>query len=246
MPKARKKFNYPPLKEVAYEVIFQPKLKIIEKLADFQDAIAGEYPHIGEEQLVPFPMPAQPLSNNIRQRYVFENLERTRIIRVAIDRFNIVEKNYDSFISFSKELRKLWGVFIKEMGDIKAKRIGLRYINELKIPYSKGNANICKYVKPYYNEKMFKGQNIIGMNIEARVQEHDESMTIRSGILRDETIDSNRYLIYSLDYDCYQQGEKLPGNPTKQLKKYHDLIENRFLSDIEPSYKTYIETGDWL
>jgi len=202
MPEARKKLTHPPLKEVAFEVIFQPKLKIMENLANFQEAISDEYPHIGEEQLIPFPMSPQGLSSKIKQIYVFENSDHTRLIRITIDRFNIVEKKYDSFISFSKELKRLWGVFSREMGDIKAKRIGLRYINELTIPYSNGKLNISKYVKPYYNEKMFKGHDIIGMNIEARVQEQDKSLTIRSGILRHEIRDSNKHLIYSLDYDC--------------------------------------------
>jgi len=42
------------------------------------------------------------------------------------------------------------------------------------------------------------------------------------------------------------KGEKLPDNPTQQLKKYHDMIEDKFLSDIELPYKKYMETGDWL
>jgi len=246
MPKS-KKFAYPPLQEVAFEVSFLPKLKVFDNLSDFQETIANDYPHIGEEQVVSLPMPLQvrDLADRVKQRLVFENSSKTKMIRISVSSFNFVEKSYDSFTSFSKELKSLWRRFQNKMGDFSINRIGLRYINRLLLPCTNGAVDVTQYTNPYYDVARFEGTDIKTIQIEARLVEKDKYLNVRSGILGEESRDGQRFAIYLLDYDCYEQAQKISASPTSRLNSYHSLIERRFLVDIKKPYKNYMKEGIW-
>lgn len=246
MPKT-KKFAFPPLEEVAFEINFLPKLKVFDNLSDFQEEISNNYPNISEEQLFPLQQPGQPPEyvDRLKKRLIFENLKKTRMVRISLISFNFVERSYDSFAQLSKEIKALWKIFSEKIGKVSINRIGLRYINKLRIPIEKDDSDIINFIKPYYDSGRFNGYNIRTITIEARTFKKDINISIRSGIIGNEIKNGNKSIIYLLDYDCNQMGANLSGNPTNRINKYHSLIEKKFLSDIEDKYKYYMENGRW-
>ncbi len=246
MPKT-KKFAYPPLEEVAFEITFLPKLKVIDRISDFQDKIARSYPHVSVEQLMARigPMGMQELKDRAALRYSFENSDRTSLLRVSVQSFNYVDKSYDSFNVFSKNVTDLWAKFEKEMGRPTAIRVGLRYINKLRIPLSGRVAKVSEFTKPYYDSTMLPPSEIRTVNVEARVKRKGKLLTIRSGIQGEDSTDDGRFLVYLLDYDCYQESDNIKLELNKLLNSLHSVIEAQFLADVEKPYKKFMDRGSW-
>lgn len=246
MPKT-KKFVYPPLEEVAFEVSFLPKLKVIDNLSDFQEKIVRAYPHVSVEQLVAGigPMALQELKDRAALRYSFENAERSSLLRVSVSNFNYVDKKYDSFTVFSKNVTDLWAKFKGKMGSPAVTRVGLRYINKLRIPLSDNVANVSEFTKPYYDSTMLPPSEISTVKVEARVKRKGKLLTIRSGILGEDSTDDGRFLVYLLDYDCYQESDNIRLELKKLLSSLHSVIEAQFLADVEKPYKEFMDRGTW-
>lgn len=246
MPKT-KRFAYPPLEEVAFEITFLPKLKVIDKVSDFQDKIARSYPHISVEQLLPAigPMEMQELKDRAALRYNFENAEKTSLLRVSVRNFNYVDKKYDSFAVFSKNVTDLWNKFKREMGPPAATRAGLRYINRLRIPLGDSAAKVSEFTKTYYDSTMLPPSEIRTVKVEARIKRKGKLLTIRSGILGEDSTDEGRFLVYLLDYDCYQECDNGNLELNKLLKSLHSVIEAQFLADVEKPYKEFMDRGTW-
>lgn len=246
MPKL-KKYAFPPLEEVAFEITFLPKLKVIDKISDFQDTIARSYPHISIEELFTTigPMEVQQLKDRAALRYTFENAEKTSVLRVSVRNFNYVDKKYDSFAVFAKDVLDLWDKFTTEMGPPVATRAGLRYINKLKIPAGESPVRVSDFTKPYYDSEMLSPSEISSVKVEARIERKGKLLTIRSGILGEESTDKGRFLVYLLDYDCYQECGSEVLDLNELLEPLHSVIEAQFLADVEKPYKEYMEKGDW-
>lgn len=233
-------FAFPPLVEVAFEITFAPRLKVREKLSDFQDKIVKDYPSFEAE--LP-PITGASLPENLQERYKFQTTSAKRFIRVAIDRFNIVEQQYASFQSFSGEVLKKWGILDQLIGPITPTRIGLRYVNKLLIRSRKDSFNLNKYVKPYHDTGKFEDDDVASVRQEARILRDGCHLSIRSGIAGYEEQPSS--LVYILDYDCYREGEEIRGTIQAQLKKLHSIIETQFLNDLKDPYIKYMRTGKW-
>jgi len=241
-----KKLIKPPLNNVAFEINFAPKLKILEGLADFQDAISTEYPEFAEEQLLtPLPSSEGGKTEKLRRHFLFENNEKTRLLRISIINFNFIESQYKSFNDYSGQVNNLWSKFYKIVGDLKITRAGVRYVNYLTIPIERKGINIEKYVKPYFVSSRLQEKELKSIYVETRTVNNGLHMTIRSGIRDDLKIDGKHYVRYLLDYDCYQHDLAMPIDIKQILGIYHRAIEELFLSDIKEDYKAFMESGKW-
>jgi uncharacterized protein (TIGR04255 family) len=243
--KKSSKFKYPPLVEVAFEISFIAKLKVLDKISDFQDKIAKYYPNISSEELLGFkiPGPSSELMDKFRTRFIFENLDKSKMVRIALNSFNFIEKSYDSFSKLHNDIKESWDAFFSTIGDISIDRIGLRYINKLKIPVKYNIKEISDFIVPYYDKGRFNEYDINALIIDARLAGENSNLNIKSGIIGKDSDENKTYTIYLLDYDCSKLGKKLNGDPINELKNFHTAIENRFLHDIKEPYKIYMKTG---
>ncbi|HWR83431.1 MAG TPA: TIGR04255 family protein [Candidatus Deferrimicrobium sp.] len=245
-------FSHAPLEEVAFEISFFPKLKIVEKLADFQDRLATTYPQLGEEYAFRSPDAGRDsgIIDTMKKRFSLTNPEGTRAVRLSIISLNVVERKYESFNRLKDEIIQIWNWFCDTVKDIKAQRIGLRYINRLRIPLPCDLTKLQDITRLYFAPSRFENEEEIHViNQEATVKRKDTLLTIRSGILGVETdlqANNKQQLIYLLDYDSSFQlkGETVTSLDQK-LDLLHDTVESQFLNDVLPSYKEYMETGQW-
>jgi len=82
--KKGEKFDYPPLREVAFEINFDAKLMIERDIANFQNQIIEDFPEFSDEFAISTAFP-EGLPENIRKqmsgnRYVFENKQRSNAV----------------------------------------------------------------------------------------------------------------------------------------------------------------------
>jgi len=241
-------FKNIPLEEVAFEVQFAPKLKVIDGLSDFQDSIGIDYPSITQEHMISLPLATNPadLSDPLAARWVFENEEDKRLVRVTARSFNFVDKKYVSFTNFSSEIARLWNQFNTSAGTIRnVQRIGLRYINRLQLPFKGGLSDIEKYTLPYFSIERFKDLETATVRMEARVTKDDTRMTIRAGFLGVDKIESEDFIVYMLDYDAYLDAAQIANEPMEYLPRLHDLVEAQFLTDVTGPYRQFMEKGVW-
>lgn len=242
------KFQYVPLEEVAFEVQFAPKLKVIDKLSDFQDSIGVDYPSLNQEHMVSLPLVANPvdLSDKLAARWVFENEDKMRLVRLTARSFNFVDKRYVSFADYSREVEHLWNQFELNAGAVKnVQRIGLRYINRLQFPFKDGFGDIAEYTLPYFSIDRFKDLEPATVRMEARVTKDDTRMTIRAGFLGVDKIEAEDFIVYMLDYDAYLDAAQIAEEPMSYLSRLHDLIEEQFLTDTDGPYRAFMEKGVW-
>lgn len=234
-------YSHPPLKEVAFEVKFNPRLKVMSSIAEFQEKIADEYPEISKQLLVPRTEDSVP---GVGEILLFENEKRSRIIRVAVDTFGFIVKDYNTFSEYDSERTRLWDLFEDRTGKSKMKRIGLRYINQLRFPYP--DVDFRDHVKLHHREEAIRQDDELARAmVEVRLKREGVRFTIRAGVRGLNTDDKSTYLDYLLDYDCFQWSEDFRDTSRLEVSKYHDIIEDQFESDIRDSYREFMRTGKW-
>jgi len=239
-----KKFRFPPLVEVAFEVRFKPKLKIAKGIPDYQDAISKKFPsyhklnEASDQQ-------AGGIDDGTGCIWVFESQTKKRKVRISEERFNVVVQDYASFAEFSVEIRSLWAKLKKIAGDLSYTRVGLRYINHLFLPMD-GEKHQCEvYTNLHYDQERFEQDTIERIFLEGRLRMKATNLTVRSGIMGIRETETDRETAYLLDYDCYQDETSLTGEPESKLVPYHKIIETRFLSDLKEPYLEYMRRGEW-
>lgn len=229
------KFKYPNLSEVAFQVSFHPKLKVNDCISSFQEDIVGTYPNLVREAN------AMDAPNMM---YVFNTRTASRFVRIAINNFNLVEKEYKSFESFSGEALKLWNIFIGRIGEVAIERIGLRYVNRLSLPFAKG-AKTSDFINNYYSEEKLEIDELQLLKQESLVFRKDRFLTIRAGIAGKIMKDNTEHIVYILDYDCFRNEDQVSNDISKHLSDLHQTIEIQFLSDVGDRVLSYMRSGKW-
>ncbi len=242
-------FTHPPIDNVVLEIKFLPKLKIVDRLSDFQESIFRMYPVFSEEVLVPFQRPSIDIEGKrYMVRYFFQNEHESKGIRIAPDVFNFGTSNYLSFRNLKEETTDLWNTFEKTAGELVIKRIGLRYINKLKFPLKNGLSDIDIYTRPYFSTDRIGIDELRRCSLELRLKIEDKELTVRSGLENVVSENERPFAIYLLDYDCFimePNCQKLSDSLPDIVTGFHSLIENWFLADLKEPYFEYMRTGKW-
>jgi len=246
--KKGEKFEHPPLREVAFEINFDAKLIIEENIAKFQDQIIEDFPEYSDELAISTVLP-EGLPENLKaqiggKRHVFENKKRTKMIRVSNSKFNYIVKDYQDFENYLKEVQRYCKNFCDLNAIKKFNRIGLRYINNIAIPSKNGTYNITDYVKPVIQMDRFDQKELITFISEIRLRKVTRKLSLRTGLVAEGKWDANeRVGIYALDLDCYSDSESEPSNLEKNIRDFHGLIEDEFLSSLTDKYVNIMRTG---
>lgn len=229
------KFKCPLLSEVAFQISFHPKLKVNDSISRFQEELVDSYPRLERE-----PIPLD--ESNIL--YTFNTRTGERFVRIAINNFNLVEKKYESFKSFSAETMRLWNLFVEHIGKVAIERIGLRYVNRLYLPFTKGSKT-SDFINNYYSEEKLIIEELQLLKQESLVFRKDRYLTIRAGIAGKIIKDKKQHIVYILDYDCFRNEDQVSNDISKHLDELHKTIEEQFLSDVGERVLSYMRSGTW-
>jgi len=222
-------FPNPPLVEVAFEVRFAPLLKVERQLPEFQEHIASEYPMLGEEQ--------RKVDNQKVKSFEFKTTDQGKTIRISLRSFSFLSQKYEKFERYKEELTGHLESFCDSVGVKKVTRVGLRYINNIRLSAQNGSYPVSKFVRPLIDTERIDLESLLNLQMQVTLQLELNQFSIRTGLfpLPTETSDVPS-AIYLLDYDCYVLRESDLSEITDLLDQFHDHIQRQFLQDLTPTY----------
>lgn len=241
--------KFPPLREVAFEINFAPHLRVEDKIADFQDEIKADFPNYVPEIVLRLPVGA-PLPSRRREEqpvqpiktHTFVTLDGQRTLKVSTVNLNLLVLNYLHFDDYLSSASKGLNAALDKFQLREIFRIGLRYINFIKVQRVDGYFNFKKYVRPFLTDEIEK--NTDTFLVEVSELHESKKLTIRTGLPEFSADSEGRD--YLLDFDCFSDRKQTLGPIGPILTDFHDTIEQRFHKAVTEGYLNYMRTGQWL
>lgn len=222
-------FKKPAVREVACEVRFAPRLRIVPEVWRIQDKLAEAYPQVGEETV-------PQADGRLLGTYVFASRSDQRLIKVSQENFLVVFNTYTTFEDFKAEVTKRVQDFAKEFEVRTFHRMGLRYVNHLEIPAADGIRLLQRYVNAPVDFHRFDLESIEQFLTEFRLKAGPHKLTVRGALIQVPT--NVQSLLYILDLDCYTIGSRGSTSLSGLLDEFHYYIQVQFLEHVREEYKS--------
>ncbi len=216
-------FPRPPLREVAFELRFSPRLRVQAEIWRLQDQLVSKYPEVGKESAI------QP-NGAVIDVAVFQHPAESRVIKVSYQNFLIAFTRYTRFEDFKEEVANRTEQFCSVFEIDALTRVGLRYVNEIVLP-SAEPSSLFTYVRPTVSFDRFPIDLLEQFAVELRSHYKDHLVTVRSallpGVLR----------TYVLDIDCHTSTVTAVRDCPALLDQFHHSAQTLFLDHITEEYK---------
>jgi len=235
-------FKRAPLVQVICQVRFPPILEIgKEAPAEFQKRIRNDYPTLEMMDAV-----AVSSSGDMERASVgtlttvwkFSDVSHNWTVSLSSAFVSLDTKDYSSFETFSEKFQKPWKA-AQDCYDLSTlTRIGLRFINRLRITPGENPAKywagrINPALAGYLGTELMQG-GVSQSQHEIRLQGDDYQLTIRHGLERKGD--------YRLDYDCYTDAPTRPDGTESLLARFNDILyrifrwslSERLFNELEP------------
>lgn len=223
-------FPRPPLREVAFEVRFSPRLRISAEIWKLQDKLVGIYPSVGKEN------PIQA-NGTILDVSVFQNPADFRVIKVTAQSFLIAFTRYSNFEEFKKEVLDRTTEFCSSFGIRSFTRVGLRYVNEILLEGS-DPASLLRLVRPVLNFDRFPIDFVNQFAVEMRTHYKEHLMTLRSALI------PGNPSTYVLDIDSHLTHAVSIEQYPNLLDEFHDSAQRIFLDHITEECKSRMRSQE--
>lgn len=220
-------FPRPPLREVAFEIRFAPRLRVNAELWKIQDKLVEEYPNVGSESVL------QP-NGGVININLFQNSVTGRVIKVSQENFVLAFTRYNRFEDFKDEISKKVKQFCEEFDVTTLIRIGLRYVNNIVLPASHRTSSLLQYVRPLIDFERVKLDAVEQFVSEIRLRYRNHMATLRGALLA--PLEDGRR-IYVLDIDCHSDRQHGAVEITSLLDAYHRSAQIIFLDHITDELK---------
>jgi len=247
MPSYRKNF----LTKVIARVDFQPILIIGEENpTQFQDALRQTFPRLEVSQTLQIKADkAQNANIAMRKLPTVWNLKdksEENKIDLSSNYIALSCFKYTAFDKFNSTLINIYNKFNEIYKPSIIKRIGLRYINEIKLdgdPFDWTNL---------INENLFSSLNAFSakrnkisraMN-QVHFQDEDSRLVFQFGIFNSEFPNTIVKREFILDYDCISEEEREPADVLPEFTKFNARITDLFEMNIEDGLRKEMGEGD--
>lgn len=231
----QKVFPNPPVREVAFEIRFNPLLKVQRDVADFQERIVRGYPSYSRERLL--------IDADEVDAWRFTSEDGAHTIRLSERSFGFITNRYSSFENYKSELLARLAVFTDVFAVKIVKRVGLRYINNIPVEIDSGQRLLSEYVNPLIDLQRFRVEELTRFACEVRLRKDKGNLTIRTGLINippGVTGTVQRGSVYILDLDFYDEREL--AIPTSELlDEFHREIQDEFLAHLKEEYLRIME-----
>lgn len=221
-------FPHPPLREVAFEIRFAPRLRVNAELWKIQDEIVNEYPVLSIEQLLQSNGTISPIN-------VFQNPNAARAIKISQENFVVAFTKYIRFEDFKEEVIRKTNQFAEKFDVSSLSRVGLRYVNNIMLPGTGKTSELLRYVRPLVDFDRVSADDVQQFITEVRLQQSQHLVTLRGALLPPF---EGGQRVYVLDVDCHSNGPHNSKEIPKLLDIYHDSAQIFFLDHITEEYKT--------
>jgi uncharacterized protein (TIGR04255 family) len=221
-------FPSPPVREVAFEIRFSPRLRIVPEVWRIQDRLSELYPQIGEENT---PQP----DGRVVRTYVFANPADRRLVKVSQENFVIVFNAYSNFEDFKAEVISRTADFSREFEVRTYQRVGLRYVNHIEVSAGGGIHQLRRYLNIPIDFERFDPDSVEQFLSEFRLGVGSHKLTVRGAMIPVPA--SSQQLLYILDLDCYSVGHFESASLPALLDEFHHEIQVQFLMHTREEYK---------
>lgn len=222
-------FPNPSVREVAFEVRFAPRLRVVPEIWRVQERLAETYTEVAEENA---PQP----DGRVLQVYVFSNPTARRLAKVSQENFVVIFNHYTSFEDFKGEALARVEDFASQFEVRTYHRVGLRYVNHIELPAQGGVQLLQKYVNVPINFQRFDPNLIDQLLTEFRLRAGSHKITVRGALIQVPT--KAQQLLYILDLDCYGLGFFSADALPTLLDDFHQHIQVQFLEHIREEYRS--------
>jgi len=220
-------FPRPPLREVAFEIRFAPRLRVNAELWKIQDEIVNEYPVLSIEQLLQSNGTISPIN-------VFQNPNAARAIKISQENFVVAFTKYTRFEDFKEEVIRKTNQFCEKFDVSSISRVGLRYVNNIMLPGSGKTSELLRYVRPLIDFDRVRVDDVQQFVTEVRVQQSQHLVTLRGALLAPF---EGGQRVYVLDVDCHSNEPHTSQEIPQLLDIYHDSAQVFFLDHITEECK---------
>jgi uncharacterized protein (TIGR04255 family) len=226
-PELDEVFPRPPLREVAFEIRFAPRLRVNAELWKIQDEIVEEYPALSMEQVV-------QASGTLLPVNVFQNPNAARAIKISQENFVVAFTRYTRFEDFKAEVIAKTKRFCEKFDISTVSRTGLRYVNNFIVPGSGKTSEILRYVRPVVDFDRLDADEIQHFVTEVRMRQRGHLVTLRGALLA--PLEGGQR-VYVLDVDCHNSEPHSSRDIPKLLDTYHETAQLFFLDHVTEEYK---------
>lgn len=220
-------FPRPPLREVAFEIRFAPRLRVNAELWKIQDEVVNEYPNVGTESVL------QPASGMLTVN-VFQNPIAARVLKISQENFVVAFTKYSRFEDFKEEVITRTNQFCSKFDVSSLLRVGLRYVNNIVIPATEKSSDLLRYVRPLIDFERVSIESVDQFVTEVRLAQKNHLVTVRGALLA--PLEGGRR-VYVLDTDCHSQEPHTAAEIPDLLDLFHESAQMFFLDHVTEECK---------
>ena len=221
-------FPRPSVSEVACEIRFAPRLRVIPEVWRIQEELAESYPEVMEETV-------PQADARLVPTFVFANSALKKTIRISQENFVFITNIYSSFEEFKSEALTRIFAFAENFDVSSFKRVGLRYVNNIALEGNDQIGLLRRYVNVPVDLDRFDVSRVEQFLTEFRLKgAQGHRITFRGAFLRIPNASDARFI---LDLDSYSQEVTPRDQLDTLLDEFHHEIQTQFLTHITNEYK---------
>jgi len=218
------------------------------KLKELQKEIRSDFPILQERKAPVFNL-------NLDQSQKFEaktgeiltwilsDRDSTRNVSIEENNLTLEFGEYSSFQDFFSKIKLVLDTLFKIFPDIISTRVGLRYVNQIKIN-EEDPFDLSKYI----NENLIKSLDFFGTNpplsryiCSTEIKELDFNMIFKFGISNSLYPSKIIKKEFVLDYDCFTLDTLEKEDILRSIEKFHKKIKEFFEKSIKNDLRTIME-----
>jgi uncharacterized protein (TIGR04255 family) len=219
------------ISKVIARVDFQPILKLKQEPVDFQEIIREQFPRFSQKESIDISIkPGEvPIPTKI-PTWQFTSKEKTDQISLNYQMITLNMKKYVNFESFFLKIELMYNTFNNIYHPSIIKRIGLRFINEIKLKGNpldwdgivNNNLYCITNAFPDLSTSLTRAMSQLHISLE------DHSITFQFGIFNSEYPNIITQREFILDYDCASKDESEPEGVLSKFRLYYEDIKKVF------------------
>jgi len=249
-------FRKSPLRLVIGQVRFPLLFRFNERpfLAPFQEALAAEYPRVGQEQQIAVKFSARGVEPGGEMLWRFGDRDGSWSVVLSEGALTLESRKYTSIDEFVSRFQRVLQAAETHLGVTERTRLGLRFINELRAPRADTLARWAQLLNPAFVG--FAGSGVVEGDVrhafhELRTTRADGFLVIRHGLLAGTTVEprpgekpeEGPFYLIDLDYFVEAERELNVEAEAAQLRAYNEAIyqffrwsvdEGAFFEQMEP------------
>jgi uncharacterized protein (TIGR04255 family) len=209
------------------------------RMQQFQEALRRDYPLYSEDTAVNIVFGAEGVKTDRGARFLrFTSLDGFWSVVLSADFVALESRRYSDIDSFILRIAGVWREVARLFDPQYQTRVGLRFVNELRVPDGNGYERWRELLNPKvigFDAAATFGGSVSHTIAETLVQRPDGQLLVRRGFLRGTTIpplagstaETGPFYLLDIDYFDATHGAFEPA-PSDRLRQYDDFLYRIF------------------